>query len=302
MARSSSHKERGHRDPREQPASRTTATSLHTLSSRLLTGWGNVESSHTVMHLLRSDMRPLPPHTPSLPLSRKPNEKELLELEPTSRTKSSRDGGGTKNGKQEFGLHCPKSNSQLSAGFARAPGPPDWPVSYSVLEHEKNKPLVHGQISPWLAGVNPLVGALRVIHIVLYTCRYNPLERISITNMWVRAIVGAIPPVMDGTAATGSLNAGTFLPRRIFCSCQFLPFQRPELGTLHRLLLRLPYDIGHPPSFHGLDCSRGPILDVTIWTFPIISLPNNLYISYLNFQFYRNVDPKSSWKLFFCSL
>ncbi|KAL8163066.1 UNVERIFIED_CONTAM: Protoheme IX farnesyltransferase, mitochondrial [Gekko kuhli] len=45
-----------------------------------------------------------------------------------------------------------------------------------------------------------------------------------------------------------------------------------------------------------------PILNVTIWTFPIISLPINLYISYLGFRFYRDADRSSSRKLFFCSL
>lgn len=48
--------------------------------------------------------------------------------------------------------------------------------------------------------------------------------------------------------------------------------------------------------------SLAPILDVTTWTFPVISLPINLYISYLGFRFYRDADRGSSRKLFFCSL
>lgn len=60
-------------------------------------------------------------------------------------------------------------------------------------------------------GVNPLTGALGVFNIFLYTCCYTPLKRVSITNTWVGAVVGAIPPVMGWTAATGSLDAGKCL-------------------------------------------------------------------------------------------
>lgn len=48
--------------------------------------------------------------------------------------------------------------------------------------------------------------------------------------------------------------------------------------------------------------AAAPTLGVTTWTFPVISLPINLYISYLGFRFYRDADRKSSRKLFFCSL
>lgn len=62
-------------------------------------------------------------------------------------------------------------------------------------------------------GVNPLTGALGLFNIFLYTCCYTPMKRISIANTWVGAVVGAIPPVMGWTAATGSLDAGECLLR-----------------------------------------------------------------------------------------
>ncbi|KAF2977283.1 hypothetical protein EK904_005083 [Melospiza melodia maxima] len=102
----------------------------------------------------------------------------------------------------------------------------------SNMNRTKNRPLVRGQISlchvsphsPLLAvcfaaccgipgvalltlGVNPLTGALGAFNIFLYTCCYTPLKRMSIANTWVGAVVGAIPPVMGWTAATGSLDA-----------------------------------------------------------------------------------------------
>lgn len=56
--------------------------------------------------------------------------------------------------------------------------------------------------------VNPLTGFLGTLNIFLYTCCYTPLKRLSIANTWVGAVVGAIPPVMGWTAATGCLDLG----------------------------------------------------------------------------------------------
>lgn len=201
----------------------------------------------------------------------------------------------------------------------------------SNMNRTKNRPLVRGQISPLLAvsfatccavpgialltwGVNPLTGALGAFNIFLYTCCYTPLKRISIANTWVGAVVGAIPPVMGWTAVTGSLDAGALLLGGILYSWQFPHFNALSWG------LREDYSRGgycmmsvtHPGlcrrvalrhclALIGLS-TAAPVLDVTTWTFPIISLPVNLYISYLGFRFYMDADRKSSRKLFFCSL
>lgn len=57
----------------------------------------------------------------------------------------------------------------------------------------------------------------------------------------------------------------------------------------------------HSLGLIGLS-TLAPVLDVTTWTFPVISLPINLYISYLAFRFYHKGDRSSARKLFFCSL
>lgn len=201
----------------------------------------------------------------------------------------------------------------------------------SNMNRTKNRPLVRGQISPLLAvsfatccavpgvalltwGVNPLTGALGVLNIFLYTCCYTPLKRISIANTWVGAVVGAIPPVMGWTAATGSLDAGAFLLGGILYSWQFPHFNALSWGlredysrggycmmsVTHPALCRR-VALRHCLALIGL-CTAAPLLDVTTWTFPAISLPINLYISYLGFRFYADADRKSSRKLFFCSL
>ncbi|XP_068024755.1 protoheme IX farnesyltransferase, mitochondrial [Melanerpes formicivorus] len=201
----------------------------------------------------------------------------------------------------------------------------------SNMNRTKNRPLVRGQLSPLLAvcfaascgvpgitlltlAVNPLTGALGAFNIFLYTCCYTPLKRISIANTWVGAVVGAIPPVMGWTAATGSLDAGALLLGGILYSWQFPHFNALSWG------LREDYSRGgycmmsvtHPGlcrrvalrhclALIGLS-TAAPLLDITTWTFPLISLPLNLYISYLGFRFYRDADRSSSRKLFFCSL
>ncbi|GAB5580544.1 protoheme IX farnesyltransferase [Prionailurus iriomotensis] len=304
-------------------------------------------------------MRPLPP--PHLPLSRKPNDKELLELESASVIEGSLDvGRETKDEKQwkEMKLHLDDLPgilarlskikltalvvSTTSAGFALAPGPFDLPCFLltfvgtglascaansinqffevpfdSNMNRTKNRPLVRGQISgvallTW--GVNPLTGALGVFNIFLYTCCYTPLKKISIANTWVGAVVGAIPPVMGWTAATGSLDAGAFLLGGILYSWQFPHFNALSWGlredysrggycmmsVTHPALCRR-VALRHCLALIGLSAAA-PVLDVTTWTFPAISLPINLYISYLGFRFYVDADRKSSRKLFFCSL
>ncbi|XP_056153393.1 protoheme IX farnesyltransferase, mitochondrial [Lampris incognitus] len=199
------------------------------------------------------------------------------------------------------------------------------------MNRTKNRPLVRGQISPLHAvsfalacgvpgvtlltlAVNPLTGFLGVLNIFLYTCCYTPLKRLSISNTWVGAVVGAIPPVMGWTAATGTLDLGALLLGCFLYSWQFPHFNAlswnlredysrggyrmmsvTHPGMCKRVALR------HSLGLIGLT-TLAPVLDVTTWTFPLVSLPINLYISYLAFRFYHEGNRSSARKLFFCSL
>lgn len=201
----------------------------------------------------------------------------------------------------------------------------------SNMNRTKNRPLVRGQISPLHAvsfaaacgvpgialltmAVNPLTGFLGALNIFLYTCCYTPLKRLSIANTWVGAVVGAIPPIMGWTAATGALDPGALLLGAFLFSWQF-----PHFNALS-WILREDYSRGgyrmmsvthpamckrvalrHSVGLIGLS-TLAPVVDVTTWTFPIVSLPINVYITYLAFQFYRKGDRSSARKLFFCSL
>ena len=95
------------------------------------------------------------------------------------------------------------------------------------IEHDRSmkrtckRPLVVGAITPWQAGalaavelaagtallyaMCPMSAYLGVANWVMYVGVYTPLKRRSTTNTWWGAIVGAVPPLMGGTAATNGL-------------------------------------------------------------------------------------------------
>lgn len=201
----------------------------------------------------------------------------------------------------------------------------------SNMNRTKSRPLVRGQISPLIAvsfaaacaipgitlltlAVNPLTGALGAFNIFLYTCCYTPMKRLSIANTWVGSVVGAIPPIMGWTAATGGLDAGALLMGAILYSWQFPHFNalswnlREDYSRGGYRMMSVTHPdmcrrvaLRHCLGLIGL-CTLAPALDVTTWNFSIISLPINLYISYLGYRFYRDADRNSARKLFFCSL
>ncbi|MED6241162.1 hypothetical protein ATANTOWER_000763 [Ataeniobius toweri] len=121
------------------------------------------------------------------------------------------------------------------------------------MNRTKNRPLVRGQISPLHAVsfalacgipgvalltlvVNPLTGFLGALNIFLYTCCYTPLKRLSIVNTWVGAVVGAIPPVMGWTAATGSLEPGITNKNTALCKNLESSFNSEQLCCDHLYL------------------------------------------------------------------
>ncbi|KAK7490846.1 hypothetical protein BaRGS_00017902 [Batillaria attramentaria] len=197
----------------------------------------------------------------------------------------------------------------------------------SQMNRTKNRVLVRGHMSPLhavsfavasgvtgvtilLLGVNEITALLGAFNLALYTLAYTPLKRVSIVNTWVGAVVGAVPPMMGWTACTGSLGAGAWLLAGLLYAWQFPHFNalswnlRPDYsragyrmmsvvnpGLCKRVALR--YCI----ATTGLSLAA-PVIGLTTWTFAADSLPLNLYLSYLGWQFYRHGDSKSSRKLF----
>ena len=111
----------------------------------------------------------------------------------------------------------------------------------SQMNRTKNRVLVRGQVSSLHAAtfagvlavsstallytlVNPLTAALSLGNLVLYTSVYTPMKRYSILNTWVGSLVGAVPPLIGWTAATGALEPGAFVLAGILYTWQFPHF------------------------------------------------------------------------------
>lgn len=201
----------------------------------------------------------------------------------------------------------------------------------SQMNRTKNRVLVRGNISPLHAAsfalalgggstlmlyslVNPLTAGLSLFNLVLYTSVYTPMKRYHIANTWVGSVVGAVPPLIGWTAATGSLDAGAFVLAGILYSWQFPHFNslswnlRPDYSRAGYRMMSVTHPdlcrrvaVRHSVACIAI-CSAAPLLDVTHWAFAIDSLPLNLYLTFLAYRFYQKADSNSSRKLFRFSL
>lgn len=211
----------------------------------------------------------------------------------------------------------------------------------SQMTRTRNRPIVRGAIHPnqafafatasgllgstaLLFGVNPTCAALGLANIALYAGLYTPLKRVSITNTWVGAVVGAIPPLIGWAAASpypvfAMENLGGLYLALLLYAWQFPHFNslawfiRSEYaragyvmtsisnpGTNARVSLR--YSLATFPICWGLVhtgvCDSWFLFDSAIL---------NSYLSYQAFIFWHRggtdkVKDKLAKKLFFASL
>lgn len=101
------------------------------------------------------------------------------------------------------------------------------------MARTRQRPLVRRAISPLHAAgfaavtgvagpavlwfmTNPLTACLGAANIVLYGGAYTWLKRKSVSNTWVGAIVGGIPPLMGWTACGGKLLPSADYPVHLF--------------------------------------------------------------------------------------
>ncbi|XP_046403085.1 protoheme IX farnesyltransferase, mitochondrial [Ischnura elegans] len=158
---------------------------------------------------------------------------------------------------------------------------------------------------------NPATTALGIANLFLYTSAYTPLKRLTIANTWVGSVVGAIPPLMGWAACSGgSLEAGAWILAGVLYAWQFPHFNalswnlRQEYSRAgYRMMAVTNPDLCRTTSLRysigmiGI-CLAAPMLDVTTWTFAFDSMPLNLYLTYLSWNFYKEADSRSSRKLF----
>ncbi|XKL68446.1 hypothetical protein PGB90_003937 [Kerria lacca] len=199
------------------------------------------------------------------------------------------------------------------------------------MSRTKNRVLVKAQLTPLHAlgfafitsisgliilfcGCNGLTASLGVSNLILYTCIYTPLKRISILNTWIGSVVGAIPPVMGWVSCTGHLDSGAWLLAAILYAWQFPHFNalswnlRPDYSKAgYRMMAVTNPSLCRRTALRytvaiTVLCCLAPICDVTNYFFILQTLPLNLYFTYLAFKFYRKSDSASSRKLFRFSL
>lgn len=201
----------------------------------------------------------------------------------------------------------------------------------SLMDRTKTRPLVRRLISPQHAtmfaissgvagvsclyfGVNELTAALGFANILLYAGIYTPMKRRHWLNTWAGSIVGAIPPIMGWTAATGSLDLGALVLAGILYSWQFPHFfalawrRRGDYarGSYHMLPLSHPQAtkhvvLGHSLALCGLSLAA-PLTGVTSWAFVALSAPFNAWLMMESVQFHRKGNSQSAMKLYKCSL
>ena len=197
----------------------------------------------------------------------------------------------------------------------------------SQMSRTKNRVLVRGQVTPLHAAtfagvlassstlllytlVHPITAALSLFNLVLYTSVYTPMKRYSILNTWVGSVVGAVPPLIGWTAATGSLDLGAFVLAGVLYTWQFPHFNslswnlRPDYSRAGYRMMSVTHPdlcrrvaVRHSLALIAV-CSAAPLLEVTHWAFALESLPLNLYMVYLSWRFYQRADSSSSRKLF----
>jgi len=80
-------------------------------------------------------------------------------------------------------------------------------------------------------GVNGIAAMLALANLVTYCAVYTPMKRLSTANTSLGAVVGAIPPMIGWSAATGTLSVGEL-------SISAMPTLTPSLLIIVKHLLK----------------------------------------------------------------
>lgn len=169
-----------------------------------------------------------------------------------------------------------------------------------------------------LMGTNPLTAALGALNIGMYTLMYTPMKTRSVANTWVGAVVGALPPIMGWTAATGTLIA----PEPALLGMTLFYWQFPHFFSLawrsrgdyaaggYKMLPVVDQEGGLRTAKailrHSLYLAPLPILasvgGVTSSMYAVESVFFNSYIVMLAARFYKHRSNKNAQKVFLSSL
>lgn len=214
----------------------------------------------------------------------------------------------------------------LSSGSANAINMGREYIYDGMMTRTRTRPVVRGLVTPTQAftfaglsgtvgvaalyfGVNPTVALLGASNIILYGGLYTTLKRKSITNTWVGAVVGAIPPLMGWAASSSLTDPGAWFLAALLYAWQFPHFNalshsiRDEYRNAGYVMaawsnpalnarVALRYSIAMFPICMGLS-----YYGVTDWIFALDSSLVNGWLSYWAYKFWleqRNIKPVAS--------
>lgn len=160
---------------------------------------------------------------------------------------------------------------------------------------------------------------LGLANIGLYAFVYTPMKRLSIANTWLGAVVGALPPLMGWTAATGGEHLLDVAPLAL----AFLVYawQFPHFNSLSQSLSAEYARGGYRmmsvtnPSLNRRTALRYawamvPVCSVVLpfmtpvvhWSYALLSLAPNAAMVWASHRFWRGKTDRDARACFFASL
>lgn len=167
-----------------------------------------------------------------------------------------------------------------------------------------------------IAIVNLVAGLVSLITTLIYLCIYTPMKRISVANVFIGAVPGALPPVGGWAAATGHLGSvGMWLLFGIvflwqvphvmaiawvckddYSNAGFRMLPKNDPKGLKAVGLILSCLLALFPVCYGLY-----YIDMNSWIYLVGALLSSLIFLYYGILFAKDRDKPSAKKLMFAS-
>ncbi|PAA75902.1 hypothetical protein BOX15_Mlig033635g4 [Macrostomum lignano] len=196
------------------------------------------------------------------------------------------------------------------------------------MSRTRARPLVTGRVSPATAAsfaavsgiggvallaslASPVSAGIAAANHLLYCAAYTPAKRRTVANTAIGAVVGALPPLIGWSSATGgSLDVGALLLGLLMFHWQFPHFHALS-WSLRDDYSRAGYCMAS--VLQPARCRRSamansimfsavcyclPLSGVTSWFFLVDTLPFNLALLYFAAAFYWRGDSNSGRRLF----
>lgn len=186
-------------------------------------------------------------------------------------------------------------------------------------------------------GCNPTTALLGIGNLLLYSGVYTPMKRISVSNTWIGAVVGAITPLMGWTATGGSLWPTVEQPLQFHLPLEQLStlpnpltawtlgallfsWQFPHFNALSHMIRPFYALSGYPmlsvlsPKLNALVSLRHALILVPIcaimaplsgcvdWSFALTSAVPNAFFVKEAYAFWKRTNEFNAKRVFFVSL